>query len=173
MDAEHLIQLRQYAWNYFSVHADQRLKTFNFYLVLCTAIVAGILVTAKDATNSIGAASLALLISPLSFIFWKLDQRNHHLVTIGETALKYLEGEIGLADPSSPDILQPFRYEEKTTNALPHLRFTRHRCAEPSTNTWSPCRAHFSYSNCFNAVFFAFGFGGAILCSILLWRIVP
>ncbi len=106
MDAEQLSQLRQYAWSYFSVHADQRLKTFNFYAVLSTAMVAGILAIAKEAKNPAVAAPLAFLLAFLSFIFWKLDQRNRQLVKHGENALKHLEEQISpSADPASPDVL--------------------------------------------------------------------
>jgi hypothetical protein len=162
MDTEQLSQLRRYAWGYFSVHADQLLKTFNFYAVLSTAIVAGILAIAKDATNPAVAAPLAFLLSFLSFIFWKLDQRNRQLIKHGENALKHLEREIEPStDPSAPHILQIFRYEENATNAL--SRFPK---------TWWLTRAHFSYSTCFNSVFFVFGFGGAIVgCVLLLWKV--
>ncbi len=43
MDEELRKELRTHAWAYFDRHAEQRLKTFNFYLILCGAIVAGVL----------------------------------------------------------------------------------------------------------------------------------
>ena len=159
MQPDQLIQLRQYAWNYFSLHADQRLKTFNFYAVLSTAIVAGILAIAKEAKNPAVAAPLAFLLAFLSFVFWKLDKRNRQLIKHGENALKHLEGEIGpTGESASPHILQLFRYEEEATKFLPRL-----------AKTW-PTRAHFSYSTCFNAVFLLFGLGGMVLGGVLLYK---
>jgi hypothetical protein len=38
MDEKRREELRDQAWKYFALHADQRLKAFNFYLILCTVI---------------------------------------------------------------------------------------------------------------------------------------
>lgn len=159
MEPDQLSQFRQYAWNYFSVHADQRLKTFNFYAVLSSAIVAGTLAIAKDAKNPAIAAPLAFLLAFLSFIFWKLDQRNRQLIKQGENALKYLEATSGpVGEAGAPHVVQLFTHEEHMTRGL--VRFPRAL----------PTRAHFSYSTCFNAVFFVFGFGGLLVAAVLLYK---
>ena len=37
MDEKQHAMIRDYAWKYFSMHADQRLKTFGFYVTLSYA----------------------------------------------------------------------------------------------------------------------------------------
>ncbi len=34
---------RDYAWKYFQVHADQRLRAFQFYIAISTALFAGVI----------------------------------------------------------------------------------------------------------------------------------
>jgi hypothetical protein len=148
MNTQSLTELRQYAWNYFSLHADQRMKTFNFYIVLCGALVAGMIATRHSAIG----AMLAYLIGFVSFIFWKMDQRIRQLVKHGENALKHLEDQV------EADALRIFQHEEKITEALPQL-----------WKRW-PLAAHFTYSMCFDSVFFVFGFGSVIVGCILLWN---
>lgn len=41
--------LREYAWKYFALHADQRLRAFYFYVLLSTVIVGALLTVAKEA----------------------------------------------------------------------------------------------------------------------------
>src|SRR5438128_12537956 len=65
-------EAREYAWRYFSLHADQRLKTFNFYLILVTVILSGVLAFVKDAKVPLLAAIPVILLLPLlSFVFYK------------------------------------------------------------------------------------------------------
>lgn len=40
MDEKIRNEIHDYVWKYFQIHADQRLKTFNFYMILCTLISA-------------------------------------------------------------------------------------------------------------------------------------
>jgi hypothetical protein len=76
-----------------------------------------------------------------------------------EDALKYLEAESGPAGEAwSPHVVQLFTYEGHMTRGLIRLPRTL------------PMRVHFSYSTCFNAVFFAFGFGGIMVAAVLLYR---
>jgi hypothetical protein len=105
-------ELRGYAWAYFDRHAEQRLKTFNFYLILCGAIIAGLV--SQKSTELLPYSLLRFLLSFVSFIFWKLDVRNHDLTKHSEEALKLLEDELGLPDESEgvPHRCKLFRREE-------------------------------------------------------------
>lgn len=80
-----------YAWKWFAYHADQRMKMFNFMLivfgVLCTAIVSLI---NKDSPARLDAY-LCFLSGVLALAFAFLDGRNRYLVRLGEDVLVSLE----------------------------------------------------------------------------------
>lgn len=156
MDKEDLKEYREYAWKYFSLHAEQRLKTFHFFVVLSAVIIGAILTIIKDSHNVSYAALMAYLLSFLAFIvFWKLDQRNKELVKHGESALKEIEGHVKLTDGSMNSVHLFSSEEEKTARKK---RFPRAPAMQ----------AHFSYTNCFNWVFLVFGIGGFVLGTLLL-----
>ena len=84
--------LHQQAWNYFALHAQQRLTTVNFYLVLATALTAAAVASFGENFEFPGVRLAAgLLLSLLSFAFWRLDFRNRELIKAAETALRALE----------------------------------------------------------------------------------
>ena len=158
MDTELRKELRKYAWDYFDRHAEQRLKTFNFYLLLCGAIIAGVISFAQKSEQVRYAWPLGFLLTLVSFIFWKLDVRNRQLTKHSEEALKLLEDESDLSDesPGVPHRCKLFRREEVESSKL--NRFP----SAPLTT------AYFSYTTCFNWLFTLLGVGGAILGIILL-----
>jgi hypothetical protein len=65
-----------YAWKWFSFHADQRVEMFNFMLVafgiFATAVVSSV---DKGLPKEVSIA-LCLLASALALIFVRLDRRN-------------------------------------------------------------------------------------------------
>jgi hypothetical protein len=138
---------RQYAWDYFHYHASQRLTTFNFYIIICTLGATGYVAAIKEERTEPFGIFMGLLLIVLSFIFWKLDLRNKQLIENAEDALKHLESETVLQEtPESPHVLKIFTYEEAQTN--------RAKKKPKSFRLWKP---HYSYSNCFNVIFFVFG----------------
>lgn len=73
-------ELRDYVWNYFQVHAAQRLTTFNFYIALSTAVTTGLFATLSQAFRvPLLGVVLGILLITFSFVFWKLDHRNREL----------------------------------------------------------------------------------------------
>ena len=71
--------LHQQAWDYFALHAQQRLTTVNFYLVVATALTAAAVALFGENFRFPGLRMPAgLLLSLLSFAFWRLDIRNHY-----------------------------------------------------------------------------------------------
>jgi|ERR1051325_760331 hypothetical protein len=89
-DAE-VKEARGYAWGYFSLHADQRMKLFNFFLSL-----SGLLIAAVPAVRSIAPGTKLVVILPLflsfsAFVFWRLDERTRQLVKNAENAIKFLD----------------------------------------------------------------------------------
>lgn len=157
MEQELRKELRQYAWAYFDRHAEQRLKTFNFYLILCGVIVAGLFSFTRNLDDLPNAWPLPFLLSFVSFIFWKLDVRNRDLTKHSEEALKLLEDELPLPDESEgvPHRCKLFRREE-----IESSRLKRFPAAPLKT-------AYFSYSTSFLWIFKLFGYGGFVLGIIL------
>jgi hypothetical protein len=77
-----------YAWKWFSYHADQRVKMFNFMLVVFGIFATGV-VSAVMPPGFV--ASLCGLGALLGLIFPLLDRRNRDLVWLGEEVLTHLE----------------------------------------------------------------------------------
>jgi hypothetical protein len=140
-------EVRDNAWKYFALHADQRLRTFQFYIALGTVII-GASATLLDSGNShTPPAMLLLLLAFFSFVFWRLDVRNKQLIKYAEAALKNIEIEaFGSGDEMTPDPLQLFLYEEQATSEI--------------RKRWWRRLKHFSYSKTFNCVFLLLGVGG-------------
>jgi len=117
LDPETRRELRDYAWNYFAFHADQRLRTFNFFLALVTVIVGGLIAILSNSDRPILGLPLAAALVVVAVIFWLLDERNHDLLTGSETALKSIEASMSdLKEPCSPGELQLFLREKHETD---------------------------------------------------------
>jgi len=141
---------RDYAWNYFELHAEQRLKAFQFYISLSTAVIAGFLLLLRYGQAHKWVALLGLLLAFLSFVFWKLDIRTKGLVKNAEEALKFLDAQHALADIGElPHPLRIFARDDKLNKAKDHKAI------------WS---GHFTYSRCFGWVFTMFAIAGVLAC---------
>lgn len=150
-------ELSEYAWKYFHIHAEQRLKTFHFFIILATVVVGAFLTVAQHGELIVYAAALAYMLSFFTFIFWKLDVRNKELIKHGEAALVSLEKmmKAQCGDEMPPEVmlfvLERLKTEEKKRfPAMPLLT------------------AHMSYSDCFNTVFMVVGAGSYILGSFFV-----
>ena len=155
MDHEFLKEMREYSWNYFIAFAEARLSTFRFYLVFCTILIAG-LATVLSTNEKWLAVSLGLLLSFLSFIYWKVDVRHKLLIKHAEQALEFLERQFPIPEGErQPHVLQLFYSETEREKA--YRRFPKY---------FSP-KAYFSYSTSVNLVFGIFGLGGIVVAIIL------
>ncbi|MBJ8442700.1 RipA family octameric membrane protein [Acinetobacter bereziniae] len=85
--------LLDHAWKYFEIHSEQRIKLFNFYLVIMAASGSALAYVIQNKNQSILGIFLGLFIVFASFIFWKLDQRTSFLVKQSERILRNLEKE--------------------------------------------------------------------------------
>lgn len=146
--------LRNQAWNYFKVHAAQRLTTFNFYIVI-SALLSTALVTTfhKDYQSPWLGFVIGCFLPLLSLVFWKLDERNRELVQGAEAALIYFENQTEYADSSNgPHIAKIFSREAYET------QIKKNR-AMNATSLWD---RHFSYSDCFKWIFGSFATLGVL-----------
>ena len=74
-----------YGFKWFEYHANQRITTFNFYLVVYTGLVAGYGFLLKEKIV-VGSVFINLIMVLLSILFWQLDVRDRQLIEIGETS---------------------------------------------------------------------------------------
>jgi hypothetical protein len=144
-------ELRKHAWEYFKLHAEQRIRVFNFYVLLTVAMVAGLLTVLKEApAMPYIASAVCVLIAFFSVIFLLLDGRTRSLIENAERTLLVLEEDARL--PDGPD-------------GAPHPGriFTR---AAYETRRASEHNLVWTYTLCFRVVFIAMallGVGGAVL----------
>jgi len=128
--------LRKQAWDYFALHASQRLTVFNFYIVLSALTTTSYVASFKGGSDLEPVrVALAALLCFFAFVFWRLDQRTKRLIKVAERALKHFEK----SDPVD-DVAKVFSQEETETGQKRN-RFWR----------WP-----LSYSDCFGIVFLAF-----------------
>lgn len=133
---------RKYAWDYFQLHSTQRIATFNFFVSIATAISAAAGIALQANVNlRLAAMLLGFLLCLISFVFWKLDERNRQLIKLAEEALKMIEAQL---NPSFDEISLFSRDEQR-------VRTYR---AQNSYWFW---RNYYSYSQSFNTLFLCFG----------------
>ena len=145
--------LHHQAWNYFALHAQQRLTTVNFYLVLATALTAAAVASFGENFGFPGLRLPAgLLLSLLSFAFWRLDYRNRELISAAEAALRSLEANGGVGDGNGEPPVE--------------WLFTReHRQSEERTGEtgWTSYVVPHTYSHVFNVLFGSFLLTGFLI----------
>ena len=137
---------RESAWRHFAIHAEQRLKMFQFYITISTALLGGGVLLMRTGQNAIALVLLGFLASFFSFVFWKLEVRTRILVRNAEDAIKYLDGSYDFPDvDGQPNPLKLFTRDDLRTQR------SKRRCA-----LW-----YFSYHKCFVLVFTVIGILGA------------
>src|SRR5262245_37580345 len=95
-------QARDHAWNWFSLHATQRMQAFNFFVVATAFLIAAYASLLEK--NPVAAAMLAAVGAWLTVWFNRLEARSRQLVEAGERALKVSQKRLaGLAE--NPDLM--------------------------------------------------------------------
>src|SRR3954468_18009725 len=102
-------QAREHAWTWFALHANQRMQSFNFFLVATAFLVAayGALLEKHQAA----AAAVAIAGAWLAFWFSRLDIRSRQLVKASEAALRIiaqarLAGQTGIPELKIVDAVE-------------------------------------------------------------------
>ena len=151
--------LQQQAWNYFALHAQQRLTTVNFYLVVATTLTAAAVASFAENFGFPGLRLPAgLLLSLLSFAFWRLDFRNRELIKAAEVALRSLEAS--------------GRIEDGNGGPPVEWLFTReHRQSEErkGATRWTGYVVPHTYSHVFNVLFCSFLLTGFLIAVLAVW----
>ena len=114
----------EYAWNWFSYHAKQRLTTFNFFLVIIGAI-GFLFIQMIDKSewlkfqNTIVFSICGVFLIIVSKLFHKIEHRNHELVNCGREALDRLEKEIGMYNEKADNKNFSVRLRDEKRQCLP------------------------------------------------------
>ncbi|MDR0550653.1 MAG: hypothetical protein LBG72_01400 [Spirochaetaceae bacterium] len=103
-------------WNYFSLHANQRIQVFNFFIILECALIGGFF-TVSQSKNSLCPFKLAICISIVIFsvVFYLLDSRTKNLVKMAENSIIQIEKKY--TKKFGKDFMI-FRKEKKKTKLL-------------------------------------------------------
>jgi hypothetical protein len=83
-------EAQTYVWNWFALHAGQRLQLVNFWLV-AVAFFATAFVQAISSRMVPVAVGVSLTGAIASLAFMRLDRRTRQLVQAAEAALRHLE----------------------------------------------------------------------------------
>lgn len=83
----------RHAWDWFSLHAAQRMQSINLLLVSSALLLAGYGV-AFQSRNYVVATVIAIAGVAVVLAFAGLDVRNRHLVRAGEAALRPLQDRL-------------------------------------------------------------------------------
>ena len=76
---------RNATWEYFKVHAQQRMSLFNFFVVFSSLATTCLVATFREETRAhMLGVGLGILLMVVSFIFWKLDERVRFLIKHAE-----------------------------------------------------------------------------------------
>ncbi len=134
---------REYAWNYFKLHAGQRMMTFNFFVIVAALLTKGVAdcINQQEANHSFVGIILSIALIAVTFASWKLDQRVRYLLKHAEAALMRSEEEWG------PFAL--FTLEERNTKSI------EGHWLKPQT--W-----HMTYPKCFGVFYWVFLLIGAV-----------
>jgi len=93
MDTEETKKIAlDHAWNWFSLHAAQRMQTFNFFLIATAFLIAAYASLVEKLP--LPALVLALVGAWISFWFTRLDNRTRQLIKTGEKALAICQSSI-------------------------------------------------------------------------------
>lgn len=80
-----------FAWEHFKLNAEQRLKSFNFFLLLSIFANGGLFTAMQNRAVSPIPEFLGLFVALLAVVFWLADSRSRQLIRLTIPALKEIE----------------------------------------------------------------------------------
>ena len=109
MDHEELV------WDHFKFNAEQRLKAFNFFLLLSIFANGGVITALDKRLSPILLVIIGAFLALLSVVFWLADARSKGLLWLSVDALRDIEEKY-------PDKSQLFRLDSERRKPL--VRYT-------------------------------------------------
>jgi uncharacterized membrane protein YedE/YeeE len=82
---------RDLVWDHFKFNAEQRLRGFNFFVLLSIFADGGVFTALEKGLNPKLLLLLGLFIVVLAFVFWLVDARSRQLLNLTIPALKEIE----------------------------------------------------------------------------------
>ncbi|MCM1102234.1 MAG: hypothetical protein NC079_10740 [Clostridium sp.] len=144
-------------WNYFAMHAGQRIQILNFYIVLETFFITGLL-TLFQLSGDLTVFRLILSFSVIffSFVFYALDKRTKEMIKFSEDALKTIEQ----------------KYESEYSSEI--MIFSKEQEKTLFERRWSWLAKNFlSYSKLFKLIYLFFGIIGILGMVMEIINILP
>lgn len=98
-------EIRNHAWNYFALHAQQRMSAFQFFITLEIGLAGAVFLAVQTGTAEgfRPFALIGILMAILAFVFWKIDQRTRDLIKNAERSLQkveaFLSSHSSMGDP--------------------------------------------------------------------------
>jgi hypothetical protein len=92
--AEEFNSANNYAFKWFEIHAEQRLKVFNFFLIISGFCVGGFF-AALQAENRLAASVISIVSVVAAYCFKQLDRRTAQLTKLAEDFLSQSLGALG------------------------------------------------------------------------------
>jgi hypothetical protein len=83
----------KHAWDWFALHATQRMQSVNYFLVAAAFLFAAFTTVSKDDKHAL-ALGISVLGACLSYVFYRLERRVRSLIHAAEHAIEPLEKEL-------------------------------------------------------------------------------
>jgi hypothetical protein len=96
---------REIGLEWFKIHADQRLRMFNFFLLIAGFCIGGFF-TSLQIRSAIAASTVAFLLGAVCICFKFLDRRTAQLLKHGEKLLSYSLLKLSEGNGDIPNIIE-------------------------------------------------------------------
>lgn len=109
------IEEKNYLWQHFVFNAEQRLKAFNFFVVLSVFANGGVFAAVDKDSHGALFLLVGVFVVILSVVFWVIDARSQALLQLAVPGLKEFEKQF-------PEHSRLFARDSSRTKQ--HLRYT-------------------------------------------------
>lgn len=85
------IEEKNYLWQHFVFNAEQRLKAFNFFVILSVFANGGVFAAAEKNLHGVVFILIGGFVVVSSVVFWMIDTRSQELLQLAVPGLKEFE----------------------------------------------------------------------------------
>ncbi len=81
-----------FLWNYFELHSNQRMQLMNFYIIIESLFVTGLIaLVSSDHPNEAAEIGICVAMIFFSAVFFLLDRRTKNMIKMCENSIKEME----------------------------------------------------------------------------------